>query len=125
MKEAFTIRLNKFRILARIGCTVEERQFPQIVLANIEIAVGSHEALESDVLEQTCDYIEVVKIVEQLVQEKEWNLLEKMAKEVAMAILNRYQIASKVAIEIGKSVATQVESLGVRVVIERQSSEKS
>ena len=70
----------------RLGCSDEERSFPQVVTIDIELEVALTECVKTDSIKDTLDYMEVAKTVETLTSECSWKLIEKMCFDIGKAI---------------------------------------
>ncbi len=72
------------------GVTAEERERGQRFLFDLELEVS--DAALSDRIEDTVNYVEVVKVVREVSDGRRFALLEALAAEVAEAIVSRFGV---------------------------------
>jgi dihydroneopterin aldolase/D-erythro-7,8-dihydroneopterin triphosphate epimerase len=99
-----------------IGVTEDERRDRQDVLINITLWVDTRAAGESDKMEDSVNYRTVTKRVIQLVQASHFNLVEKLAAEIAHICLDdprveraRVTVEKPGALRFARSVGVQIE----------------
>jgi dihydroneopterin aldolase len=86
------IRLQNMAFYAHHGATAQERELGQIFEVDVEIALDLRKAASTDDLSQALDYGEVHGLVEEIVVEREFSLLEALAQAILQAITQRYQV---------------------------------
>ena len=100
------------------GDVEAERTLGGRVDVDIEIATDLRAAGRSDALEDTVDYVRCHELVRRVVETRQHNLLERVAEEIAAALLEDARIAS-----VRVRVAKQPPIAGVfhrfAVVVER------
>jgi len=84
------IILEEIRVKTKIGITKEERARPRDVLVNVEIFLDLQKAGRSDDLADTIDYRDVLKLVNLLLVEKEFVLIESVAETIAQEVLRDF-----------------------------------
>ena len=89
-----------------IGLTAEERIEPQTIILDIEIFFDSTKAAASDTLADTIDYRNIHADIKNLIEKKEFNLIEKMAGDTANFILKNFPV-SKVWLRLQKPAPMQ------------------
>lgn len=73
----------------RLGCTREEKHFPQCVSFHIELVFNTPpEGIITDQLEDTICYVNAVHGIRELCKTREFNLIEHLAGEVSQVIQN-------------------------------------
>jgi len=72
------------------GVYEEEHRTPHPFEVDVELDVEIREALVSDHLEDTVDQQEVVRVVQEVSQERQFNLIESFAHAISCKILNRF-----------------------------------
>jgi len=97
---AFIIRLEKLRFFGRIGVFDFERAEGNDFEVNVEIMVDS-ESFKPEDLSSTISYADVYEVVEALMQ-REWQLLESVAKAMHDAITCRWPNTTSVKVKITK-----------------------
>ncbi len=113
------IRIHDFEVPVRLGCTAEERAYPQIVRFQLELTLGSAKSLDSDALEDTVDYMAVIAVVEKLAEANEFKLLEHLAKRSGEAILELSSVVFKVSIQVKKHIAPQTSGISFQLELSR------
>jgi len=86
------IRLQNMTFYAHHGVTAPERELGQIFEVDVEIALDLHKAACADDLSKTLDYRELYGLVEEVVVEREFSLLEALAQAIFKAIADRYEL---------------------------------
>ncbi len=79
-------------------------------------------ACESDLLEQTIDYGEAFALIRQIVETARFNLIERLAGEIAKVLLDRFIGASGVEVTVRKPHAPlkgQFSAMGIQIYRER------
>jgi 7,8-dihydroneopterin aldolase/epimerase/oxygenase len=84
------IFIQEFKIETLIGVHDWERRVPQTVEINLEIALPSARAAQSNELGDTIDYGRVVGRVRETLRARHFPLLEAMAEELARLILDEF-----------------------------------
>ena len=97
--------LEEIRQRVRIGCTPEERSWPQVCSFNIELYFDMHVCVGTDNLNQTIDYMKVLAILEQLALESEWRLIESMSASICSVLLERFKILQRVNVSVRKVIS--------------------
>ena len=87
-----------------IGFNDEERREKQDVLINIVLYVDIKKACRSDRVEDSINYKTVKKQVIALVEQSSYNLVEKLAEEIAVVCL-KYPGVNKVKVTVDKPMA--------------------
>lgn len=81
------IALRGMRFLGRHGVTLEERLEPQPIEVDVVIPADLRAAAASDELERTIDYAAAFVLVQHVVEERSFRLLEALAAAVADELL--------------------------------------
>ncbi len=82
-----TIFISDLRIETRIGIYDWERQAPQTVQLDLEIGLRGKHAADSDRIEDTIDYAEVVAAIRHLFAQQHFSLLEHAAESIAQMVI--------------------------------------
>ena len=91
----------------------------QEVVVNVRLEADLRTPGRSDLLEDTVDYARATKIVEELIESSQANLLEHLADNLATALLEVEGVRA-VTVEIAKDPAPVVENVqNITVRIER------
>jgi dihydroneopterin aldolase len=89
----------------RIGCTADERAWPQLLTVDIKIAFDMKQAMLSDDLSSTIDYVAIISLVESLAHEHEWKLVEKLSYDIGQTILTRWSLVSVATVSVAKRIS--------------------
>ncbi len=111
------IFIDDLRLSTLIGIYPREKAMPQTVEISLQIGTLTAEASESDKLDDTIDYAQVVERLRSELATQHFNLLEKLAEYVATLILEDFG-----ALWVRVSIAKLGMMRGVRrvgVIIER------
>lgn len=85
-----TIFISELRIDALIGIYAWEREAPQTVELNLEIAVNAARCARSGRISDTVDYAKVVKRIREALADRHFTLIEKLAEELAAIIMTEF-----------------------------------
>lgn len=95
------IELRGLQVAAIVGVLPEERERPQPLVVDLDLMVDLARAGESDQLDHTVDYGDIVQVVEAVVTESRCQLLERLAQLVAAAVLG-HALVDAVTVSIRK-----------------------
>lgn len=95
------IRLEGMNFYAHHGYFEEEQKLGTRYTVDVELTVDFKEAAESDLLEGTTDYVQVYKIVEQ-VMTVNTKLLEHLAFKINKKILEQCNEVAEIATKVTK-----------------------
>ena len=110
-----TIFISDLRIETRIGIYDWERQAPQTVQLDLEIGLRGKHAADSDRIEDTIDYAEVVAGILRLFAQQHFSLLEHAAESIARMVIADFR-APWLRVTIAKlAPLAGVKRLGVTI----------
>ena len=75
-----------------IGVYDTERQNKQRIILDLELAINTRQAAESDQLENTLDYDLVVKRLTELMASSQYYLIEALSNQIADLLLNDFKL---------------------------------
>lgn len=111
------IFLSEVKVQTKLGVPEWERLVPQTIILDIEISVDLLTACQSDAIEHTIDYGQVVARIRDTLSEHSFKLVEALAEHVCQLILKEFG-AQRVKIKVAKPhILPELKALGV--VIER------
>ncbi|MGN0400121.1 MAG: 2-amino-4-hydroxy-6-hydroxymethyldihydropteridine diphosphokinase [Blautia sp.] len=96
------IKIKDLEVFARHGVFPEENFLGQKFVISATLYTSTRKAGLTDELEYSIHYGEVSHLIKKIVEENTWKLLEKVAEELARAILLEYPLAQQVDITIKK-----------------------
>jgi dihydroneopterin aldolase len=112
-----TIFVTDLRVETIVGIWEWERQVPQTVRIDLEMAADIQRAAASDSIEATLDYRAVAKRIAEFVAESRYKLIESMAEGIADVIVGEFDVPW-VKVSVHKPWAVR-GSKDVGIVIER------
>jgi dihydroneopterin aldolase len=95
------ITVRGMRVFGRHGANPGEQDVPQPFDVDVELEVDLERSVHTDSLDDTLDYREIQNIVNHVVTSSRYNLLERLAQEIARAIL-RNKLVHAVTVSIAK-----------------------
>ena len=113
------IRINNIVFFAYHGVEEAEKRQGQRFEVDVELVLDLQKAGRSDKLGDTIDYRQVYELVEEIVVEGDYNLIEAIAEDIAAAILKKFSV-EEVVVRVRKpQVPLRGLSDGVEVEIVR------
>lgn len=112
-----TIFLEQVKVQTKLGVPDWERMAPQTIILDIEIGYDLSQACQTDAIEHTIDYGQVVSRIRETLSEHSFKLVEALAEHVCQLILREFKALS-VKVKVAKpAILPGLKALGV--VIER------
>lgn len=87
-----TIYLGGLQIETIVGIWDWERQIPQTVVVDLEMAADIAKAAATDSIDDTLNYKLVSKRIQSLVEDGGFQLVETMAEKIAEAVINEFDV---------------------------------
>ena len=87
--------------MCNIGISRNERKIKQEIIIDVELFLETKKAAKKDNIKYTVDYFEVHSLLKDLVEKKEYKLIETLAETIAGAVLDRFPI-KKVIVKVKK-----------------------
>jgi 7,8-dihydroneopterin aldolase/epimerase/oxygenase len=110
-----TIFLTDLRVDTIVGIWEWERKIRQTVSIDLELGADIRRAAKSDNIEDTLNYKQVAKRVQQFVSESEFQLVETMAEKIAAIVLDEFAVPW-VQVRVNKPGAIRgARDVGVRI----------
>lgn len=110
-----SIFIHELRVETLVGIYPWEREVPQTLQFDVELALPSSRACETDDFRDTIDYAAVVQHIRDELTHRHFSLLESMADHLARTILDRFG-APWVSLSVAKlEMIRGVKRLGVRI----------
>lgn len=115
-----TIFLTDLRIDTVVGIWDWERKIRQTVSIDLEMGADIRKAAASDDIEDTLNYKQVAKRVQQFVRDSRFQLVETMAERIAGIILDEFDVPW-VQVRVNKPGAIRgARDVGIRIRRERE-----
>jgi dihydroneopterin aldolase len=109
------IFLTDLKVETIVGIWDWERKIRQTVSIDLELGADIRRAAETDNIEDTLNYKQVAKRVQQFVSESEFRLVETMAEKIAAIVLNEFEVPW-VQVRVNKPGAIRgARDVGVRI----------
>ena len=118
----YALRLRGTRVQSRMGVSDAERARPQELVVAVDLELSGARYPEQDELERAADYAEIVRIVDELAQERAYRLLETLALRVARRLVRQWPSAERVRVAVTKAVvpvAPRTDEATVEVTLGR------
>jgi len=111
------IFLQEVKVETMLGVPDWERMTPQTIILDIELAMPHSRSCQTDAIEDTIDYGQIVARIRATLAEKSFHLVEALAEHVCQLILGEFG-APWVKVRVSKpGILPGLKALGV--VIER------
>jgi dihydroneopterin aldolase len=108
------ISIVDLEVFYRVGVPDAERARPQRLLLTVEMESDFSAASKSDGIADTIDYFAVSQRLLKFGEGRSWRLIEKLAADVAGAILSEFKPQS-VTVEVKKFVIPQARHVSVQI----------
>lgn len=111
---ADTLRIVDLAVECRLGVEDWERQTPQMVWIDLELAIEAARAARRDDIEQAIDYARLVNVVKACAQKQPYRLLETLAEAIADVILDGFA-TDQVRVQVKKRALPGIGYAAVEV----------
>jgi dihydroneopterin aldolase len=108
------ITISDLEVFYRIGVTAEERAQPQRLLITVELDFDFAAAASSDRVEETINYFTLSQELLTFGKDRSWNLIERLATNIADLVLSRYQ-PQAVTVQVKKFPIPQANHVAVSI----------
>jgi len=108
------ISIVDLEVFYRVGVPDAERAQPQRLLLTVELETDFSAAAKSDAVVDTIDYFAVTQRLLKFGEGREWQLIEKLAADIAGLILAEFKPQS-VTVEVKKFIIPQARHASVRL----------
>jgi dihydroneopterin aldolase len=108
------ISIVDIEVQCRIGVPEEERAHPQRLLISVELELDVTAAAQADDISKTINYHSVYLLVKKLCGERERQLIETLAEEIAAMLLEEFETKA-VRVEIRKFILPGTRHVAVRI----------
>jgi dihydroneopterin aldolase len=106
---------HKIETFSRIGCTEEERSFPQRLLVSARLGVDTKMAAMSKDLRHSVCYATVCSRVREIGASQPWVLVEELAEVCVERLFEEFSLITEAHLVIEKFVLPGVEWVGVEI----------
>ncbi len=110
------IFIKELELQASIGIYEREKQAPQRIMVSVFMDVENDRAAESDTIEDTVSYEEVIDTIKKIAAARHYNLVESLAEEIATACLADKRVLN-IELEITKpDIFKDAAGVGIKIV---------
>ena len=96
------IELKNLIFFARHGVLEEEARLGQRFKVDVQLTLRDGLEFEADTTEQTVNYADVYTVVKEIIENKRFNLIERLAEVVASEILRQFNKVTEATVSIKK-----------------------
>lgn len=114
------IIITELEIHCNIGCTEQERAFPQRLHLNVEVDVDNTTLLSTGKLSYGVCYAGLSESLCSLSQSKPWVYVEELLEAMSERTFKNYPAALAITLEMRKYAVPGVASTGVRIKRQRR-----
>ena len=108
-----TIFLEQVKVQTKLGVPDWERMVPQTIILDIEISYDLSKSCQSDAIEDTIDYGQVVSRIRETLADHSFKLVEALAEHICQLILREFGGLS-VKVKVAKpAILPGLKALGV------------
>jgi dihydroneopterin aldolase len=111
---ADSLTIKGLELFVCMGCTAEERAFPQKLLVDVDMELPLKKAGLSDDMKDTVDYADAALRIKKELEPKTYKLAEAMAEDIAALVRKRYKV-KKVRVSVSKRILPGIDGFIVRI----------
>jgi dihydroneopterin aldolase len=116
--ETATLKVKDLDIICVIGCGEAERTANQKITLDLDLEYDISEAALSDDINKAVNYVDIVRRLSEVCQEKKFRLVERLGSECCQMIFEEWPRVQKVKLEVRKTrIVPMAGSVGL--VIEK------
>jgi dihydroneopterin aldolase len=115
------IEIRDYPVFMKLGYRSEERYKSQNVLVSLKIMVDqSADPGLTDNLEQALDYGKVTELIESLLADREYKLIETVVHLVGRSVIEQFSCVARVQVTVEKTCLPQSQMKTSRVKISQE-----
>lgn len=114
-----TIRIDGLRVFGHHGDLAAERELGVMLTVDLELETDLAPAGAADSLADTVDYVRSIGLVRDIVEHRQFHLIEGVAEAIAQALLEEEPRITAVRVRVAKQPAMAVTIDRVSVHVER------
>lgn len=111
------IEIQNLRKRLKVGCTPEERAFPQMVSFDITLQLDAPRSFETDDIADTVDYMKVIEKIDILCESGEWRLVEKLCYDFGSEILSLSSMVRDVTVRFTKFIVAESQGVACELTV--------
>ncbi|MGP1717017.1 MAG: dihydroneopterin aldolase [Methylophilus sp.] len=110
-----TIFLEQVKVQTKLGVPDWERAVPQTIILDIEIGYDLSKACQTDAIEDTVDYGQVVARIRETLAERSFKLVEALGEHICQLVLQEFKVQN-VKLKVSKpGILPGLKALGVTI----------
>lgn len=111
------VSIKNLRVMAFVGCWDYEKDARQEIGLDVAFDIAA-DALRDDI-GAVVNYDEAAALVRAICESGRWSLIEKMAVDVAQALMRQFLLIKWVSVEIHKSAIEDCSGVSTKVELKR------
>lgn len=108
------LQISGLELWMKVGCTAEERAFPQLLILDIEMEAPLQAAGKRDDMQRTVDYADVINRLKIQIEMKSYRLLETVAEDAAELVLKKFKV-KRVTVRAKKRALPAIQYFAVEI----------
>ena len=113
--------IEKLALTTKVGCSNEERAFPQKVFVSIKIELVPLPSDQEFTLDNSVCYDTLRKLTLALADSREWTLVEHLAEHILSMIFSEFSPPQTAWVKIEKPIYPDCKTAGVEISRSRES----
>lgn len=113
------IVIRDLTLMVNVGCTAEERAYPQRLVLDIAIELNTEVAAKTGRLSETVCYMELSNSLKDLVKAQNWVLIEQLAHDVCHLLFEKFSPIQQVNLIVRKFVLPEASWVGLELARKR------
>ncbi len=110
-----TLQLRNARLTVHLGCSQEERAYPQQLRLDLVCTLPLEECIASDDLAKTVDYRAILGTLQSYCNDQAWKLLEKCASDLCATLFAEFPRIESLTIKLEKNVLIPCDGFAVEL----------
>lgn len=96
------IYLNELSFYGYHGVLPEENRLGQVFIVTLILGLSTKKAGQTDAVEDTVSYADVYQTVQDIVERKQFKLIEALAETLATEVLSKYTLLEEITVKVMK-----------------------
>ncbi len=107
------LKIIDYKLPVLIGVYAHEKEQKTELKISLEIEFNGEKAAISDDVADTLDYDKVAEFLEDIGQQKQYDLLEALARDIKQGLFSRFVLISDVTVSIIKPIIPQADIVSI------------
>lgn len=113
------IVIRDLTLMVNVGCTAEERSYPQRLTLDVEVELNTELAAKTGRLSETVCYMELSNSLRDLVKKQNWALIEQLAHDVCHLLFEKFPPVQQIRLNVKKYVLPEASWVGLELIRKR------